>query len=67
MHLTDIEALTSGFQGTPGIIISTVDCDQGIQLYHERLFPAASLIKLPILWEFFIPMMALGYADKFRD
>ena len=49
----DLQPLISNFQGATGIIIKSLNRDQQFQFNSNLLFPAASLIKLPILWEFF--------------
>lgn len=49
----DLRSLASSFQGTVGIVIKDLASGQCTQFNQELLFPAASLIKLPILWEFF--------------
>lgn len=53
MNRINFEPLISNFQGTPGIIVKLLDQDQSFQCNSDLLFPASSLIKLPILWEFF--------------
>lgn len=50
---TDLKSLVSGFRGTVGIVIKNLNSDRCIYLNNKLLFPAASLIKLPILWNFF--------------
>jgi beta-lactamase class A len=49
----DLKSLVSSFRGTIGIVIKNLNSDRTIHFNRELLFPAASLIKLPILWEFF--------------
>jgi beta-lactamase class A len=53
MNEINLQPLLANFQGTPGIIIKTLDREQCFEFNSDLLFPATSLIKLPILWEFF--------------
>ncbi|AFY89360.1 beta-lactamase [Chroococcidiopsis thermalis PCC 7203] len=53
MNQIDFQPLVANFQGTTGIIIKTLDSGSCFQFNPNLVFPAASLIELPILWEFF--------------
>jgi beta-lactamase class A len=53
MNEINLQPLLADFPGTPGIIIKTLDREQCFEFNSDHLFTAASLIKLPILWEFF--------------
>lgn len=49
----DIDSLVTDFPGSVSIVISKAGSSERISIDDERPFIAASLIKLPILWEFF--------------
>ncbi|WP_051469961.1 serine hydrolase [Fischerella sp. PCC 9605] len=59
-------SLISGFRGTAGIVIRNLDSGHDAQFNQELLFPAASLIKLAILWEFFY-QCAIGVVDPVEE
>ncbi|MBE9010955.1 serine hydrolase [Pseudanabaenaceae cyanobacterium LEGE 13415] len=60
------ESLIANFPGTPGIVVKTLGQEQCFRFNAELLFPAASLIKLPILWEFFY-QCATGRIDPTEE
>lgn len=72
----DINSLITDFPGSASIVISEPSTGDHIGVNENTVFPAASLIKLPILWEFFAQCEAeqidpneiysLSEADKVR-
>lgn len=51
---TQLQTAVSHFPGTAAILIQDLDSHEILFQYNETVvFPAASLIKLPILWEFY--------------
>lgn len=51
---TQLETAVSCFPGTAAILIQDLGSDETLYQYNKNVvFPAASLIKLPILWEFY--------------
>ena len=49
----DIDSLVADFPGRVSIVISKPGTGERVSVNEEIPFPTASLIKLPILWEFF--------------
>jgi len=50
----DLAPLLAGFQGVAGIVLHDLDSGQETAWNPDEVFVAASLIKLPILWHFYL-------------
>ena len=48
-----IHQLLSGLRGTVGLYIHVLDTDEVFELNPERVYPSASVIKIPVMWEFY--------------
>jgi beta-lactamase class A len=48
-----IQSLIAAFPGVAGLVINDLSTGYTLRFNENNIFPAASLIKLPILWEFF--------------
>jgi len=58
----NLHPLIANFPGIPGVVVKLLGRESSFQFNSELVFPAASLIKLPILWEFFY-QCAMGWID----
>lgn len=53
MNQEALEALIGDLQGTAGVVVRSLGGASSFEHNADEKFPAASLIKLPVLWEFF--------------
>lgn len=66
MNLGALDALVTALPGTAGIVVQSLGVKSSFECNADARFPAASLIKLPVLWEFF-NQCAKGIVDPLEE